>query len=144
MLFSDILIVPLALGRKVEFLTGEGPKLEPLVDAAGVAALRDNLDETVVAPVYETVRSVKRVLGSNTALIGFCGAPWTVQPMWLREKIHDQAPARRFAYPDTEKYQRLIDRLTEASIRYLVDKFKAGADVVQVFDTWAGVLPPSN
>src|SRR5262247_3952947 len=69
-LFSDILIVPLALGRKVEFLAGEGPKLEPLVDAAGLAALRDSLDESVVAPVYETVRLVKGRLGDNTALIG--------------------------------------------------------------------------
>lgn len=78
-LFSDILVVPLALGRKVEFLVGEGPKLEPLADGEGLAALRDNLDERVVAPVYETVRSVKALLGSKTTLIGFCGAPWTVE-----------------------------------------------------------------
>ena len=144
-LFSDILIVPLALGRKVEFLTGEGPKLEPLVDVAGVAALRDSLDETVVAPVYETVRSVKGQLGSHTALIGFCGAPWTVATyMVAGVGTSDQAPARRFAYHDTENFQRLIDRLTQASIGYLVGQLKAGADVVQVFDTWAGVLSPEQ
>src|SRR4051812_39084882 len=71
-LFSDILIVPLALGRKVEFLVGEGPKLEPLTDAAGVASLRENLDGNVVAPVYETVRRVRKALDNKTALIGFC------------------------------------------------------------------------
>ena len=114
-LFSDILIVPLALGRKVEFLTGEGPKLEPLADAAGLAALRDNLDERVVGPVYETVRLVRGMLGSKTALIGFCGAPWTVATyMVAGEGTSDQAPARRFAYYDAENFQRLIDRPGES------------------------------
>src|SRR5499427_1922271 len=97
-LFSDILIVPLALGRKVEFLVGEGPKLEPLVDAAGLTALRDSLDERIVAPVYETVRLVKGSLSNSTALIGFCGAPWTVATyMVAGEGTSDQASARQFA-----------------------------------------------
>lgn len=144
-LFSDILIVPLALGRKVEFLAGEGPKLEPLVDTSGLAALRDNLDEGVVAPVYDTVRLVKAQLGNNTALIGFCGAPWTVATyMVAGEGTSDQAPARRFAYHDAEGFQRLIDRLAQASIEYLIGQLKAGVDVVQVFDTWAGVLSPGQ
>jgi len=144
-LFSDILIVPLALGRKVEFLAGEGPKLEPLVDTAGLAALRDNLDEGVVAPVYDTVRLVKAQLGNNTALIGFCGAPWTVATyMVAGQGTSDQAPARRFAYHDAEGFQRLIDRLAQASIEYLIGQLKAGVDVVQVFDTWAGVLSPGQ
>ena len=144
-LFSDILIVPLALGRKVEFLAGEGPKLEPLVDTAGLAVLRDNLDEGVVAPVYDTVRLVKAQLGNNTALIGFCGAPWTVATyMVAGEGTSDQAPARRFAYHDAEGFQRLIDRLAQASIEYLIGQLKAGVDVVQVFDTWAGVLSPGQ
>jgi uroporphyrinogen decarboxylase len=144
-LFSDILIVPLALGRKVEFLAGEGPRLEPLVDAVGLAALRDNLDERVVAPVYDTVRLVKQRLGDSTALIGFCGAPWTVATyMVAGEGTSDQAPARRFAYHDAEAFQRLIDRLAQASIEYLIGQLKAGADVVQVFDTWAGVLSPEQ
>src|SRR5580765_6487828 len=76
-LFSDILVVPLALGRKVEFLAGEGPRLEPLVDAAGLAALRETADQDVLAPIYETVQRVKASLNERTALIGFCGAPWT-------------------------------------------------------------------
>jgi len=144
-LFSDILIVPLALGRKVEFLAGEGPKLEPLVDAAGLTALRDSLDERVVAPVYETVRLVKGRLSNSTALIGFCGAPWTVATyMVAGEGTSDQAPARQFAYRDPEDFQQLIDRLAQASIEYLSAQLKAGADVVQVFDTWAGVLSPEQ
>src|SRR5215813_1559203 len=116
-LFSDILIVPLALGRKVEFLSGEGPKLEPLVDAAGLTALRDSLDERIVAPVYETVRLVKGSLSNSTALIGFCGAPWTVATYVVAgEGTAEQASARQFAYRDPEDFQQLIDRLAQASI----------------------------
>ena len=143
-LFSDILVVPLALGRKVEFLSGEGPKLEPL-DAAGVAGLRETADQKVLAPVYETVRRVKALLGSNTALIGFCGAPWTVATyMVAGEATPDQAPARLFAYHDPNNFERLIDLLVSASIEYLVGQLKAGAEVIQIFDTWAGVLGPDQ
>jgi len=139
-LFSDILVVPLALGRKVEFLAGEGPKLDPL-DAAGMARLRETLDEKIVAPVYDTVRRVKALLGTDTALIGFCGAPWTVATyMVAGGATPDQAPARLFAYRDPVNFARLIDRLVDASIEYLVEQLRAGADVVQIFDTWAGVL----
>jgi uroporphyrinogen decarboxylase len=141
-LFSDILVVPLALGRKVEFLAGEGPKLEPLTDAAGLASLRDEVDERVVAPVYETVRRVRKALDDKTALIGFCGAPWTVATyMVAGEGTRDQAPARMLAYRQPELFGRLIDRLVEASIAYLSAQLEAGADCVQIFDTWAGVLP---
>jgi uroporphyrinogen decarboxylase len=143
-LFSDILVVPLALGRKVEFLVGEGPKLEP-IDAAGIAGLREALDERVVAPVYETVRRVRKALDDKTALIGFCGAPWTVATyMVAGEGTPDQAPARMFAYRQPELFARLIERLVQASIEYLVAQLKAGAECVQVFDTWAGVLPPEE
>jgi uroporphyrinogen decarboxylase len=141
-LFSDILVVPLALGRKVEFLAGEGPKLEPLTDAAGVAALRDSLDATVVAPVCETVRRVHQALDEKTTLIGFCGAPWTVATyMVAGHGTPDQAPARKLAYAEPELFQRLIERLTEASIDYLAGQLEAGVECVQIFDTWAGVLP---
>lgn len=140
-LFSDILVVPLALGRKVEFLTGEGPRLEPLTDVAALAGLREHADNDVLAPIYETVRQVKAVLDDKTALIGFCGAPWTVATyMVAGEATPDQAPARLFAYRDAENFSRLIDRLVEASIEYLVEQLQAGADCVQIFDTWAGVL----
>jgi len=144
-LFSDILVVPLALGRKVEFLAGEGPRLEPLVDAAGLAALRETADQDVLAPIYETVQRVKASLNERTALIGFCGAPWTVATyMVAGEATPDQAPARLFAYRDPDNFARLIERLVLTSIDYLVGQLKAGAEVVQIFDTWAGVLGPEQ
>jgi len=144
-LFSDILIVPLALGRKVEFLVGEGPKLEPLGDAASLATLRGFADENVLAPIYETVRRVKGALDQRTTLIGFCGAPWTVATyMVAGMATSDQAPARVFAYRDPETFEQLIDRLVEASINYLIGQLKAGAEVVQIFDTWSGVLGPEQ
>ena len=144
-LFSDILIVPLALGRKVEFLAGEGPKLEPLGDAAGLATLRESADEDVLAPVYETVRRVKGALDQRTTLIGFCGAPWTVATyMVAGMATSDQAPARVLAYRDPKAFEQLIDRLADASINYLVGQLKAGAEVVQIFDTWSGVLGPEQ
>jgi uroporphyrinogen decarboxylase len=144
-LFSDILVVPLALGRKVEFLAGEGPKLDPLTDAAALASLRESIDQSIVAPVYETVRRVRKALDDKTALIGFCGAPWTVATyMVAGEGTSDQAPARMFAYRDPDSFARLIERLVQASIDYLVGQLKAGAEVIQIFDTWAGVLSPSE
>lgn len=144
-LFSDILIVPLALGRKVEFLVGEGPKLEPLADAAAVAGLHDTIDGKILAPIYETVSRVKSALNDRTTLIGFCGAPWTVATyMVAGEATPDQAPARLFAYRDPAAFAVLIDRLVQGSIEYLVGQLKAGAEVVQIFDTWAGVLGPEQ
>jgi len=144
-LFSDILIVPLALGRKVEFVEGEGPKLDPLNDGCGIASLREALEGNVVARVYETVQRVREALDENTTLIGFCGAPWTVATyMVAGQGSPDQAPARLWAYREPEVFERLIKRLTQASIEYLVGQLKAGAECVQVFDTWAGVLPPEQ
>ncbi|HEY5216316.1 MAG TPA: uroporphyrinogen decarboxylase [Pseudolabrys sp.] len=144
-LFSDILVLPLALGRKVEFLVGEGPKLEPMVDAAALAGMRDSVDGKVLAPVYETVARVKAALDDKTTLIGFCGAPWTVATyMVAGEATPDQAPARLFAYRDPDNFARLIDCLVQGSIEYLVGQLKAGAEVVQIFDTWAGVLGPDQ
>src|SRR4029078_3377982 len=144
-LFSDILVVALALGRKVEFLSGEGPKLEPLSNADGLSATREDADQNVLDPIYETVRHVKVLLDEKTALIGFCGAPWTVSPYIVAgQATPDQAPARVFAPQDPENFSRLIDRLVDASIEYLVNQLQAGADCVQIFDTWAGVLGPEK
>jgi uroporphyrinogen decarboxylase len=144
-LFSDILVVPLALGRKVEFLAGEGPKLEPMLDAQSLSGMSERVDPEIVAPVYETVRRVKAQLDAKTTLIGFCGAPWTVATyMVAGEATGDQAPARLFAYRDPENFGRLIERLVHGSITYLVGQLRAGAEVVQIFDTWAGVLPPEQ
>lgn len=144
-LFSDILVVALALGRKVEFLAGEGPKLDPLGDAEALSGMREVADQDVLAPIYETVRQVKTLLDDKTALIGFCGAPWTVATYIVAgQATPDQAPARLFAHRDPENFSRLIDRLVDASIEYLVGQLQAGADCVQIFDTWAGVLGPEQ
>ncbi len=144
-LFSDILVVPHALGRSVTFEAGEGPRLEPLDDVAKLNALATQADERVFAPVYEALGAVKAALPPNVALLGFCGAPWTVATYMVAGRgTPDQAPARILAYREPEGFARMIDILTETSSRYLVAQLKAGADAVQIFDTWAGVLPPAE
>jgi uroporphyrinogen decarboxylase len=98
-----------------------------------------------LAPIYETVRRVKSALNDNTALIGFCGAPWTVATYIVAgEATPDQAPARLFAYREPQSFAIVIDRLVQASIAYLVGQLNAGAEAVQIFDTWAGVLGPDE
>jgi len=140
-LFSDILVVPLALGQQVTFEEGEGPRLD--TDALG--RLGERLDHDRLAPVYETVGLVKQSLPAGVALIGFCGAPWTVASyMVAGHGTPDQAPARIMAYSNPVGFGRLIDRLVEASIEYLVRQLEAGAEAVQIFDTWAGILPPAE
>ena len=141
-LFSDILVIPDALGQTVSFETGEGPRLPPIADAADVYALREVPDMDRLAPVLETVGRLKQDLPRNTPLIGFCGAPWTVASYMIAGKgTPDQAPARLFAYRYPDLCQRLVDRLVAASITYLRAQVDAGADAIQIFDTWAGVLP---
>jgi len=144
-LFSDILVVPHALGRSVSFEAGEGPRLDPLDDAAKLNALAATADEKVFAPVYEAVRRVKRELSANLALLGFCGAPWTVATYMIAGRgTPDQAPARLMAYREPRAFGRMIEILVTVSSRYLVEQLRAGADAVQIFDTWAGVLPPAE
>jgi uroporphyrinogen decarboxylase len=144
-LFSDILVVPHALGRSVTLEAGEGPRLEPLDDTAKLNALAGTADESVFAPVYEAVRRVKPALPAHVALLGFCGAPWTVATYMIAGRgTPDQAPARLMAYREPEAFARMIDILVAVSSRYLVEQLRAGADAVQIFDTWAGVLPPSE
>ena len=139
-LFSDILVVPDALGQKVWFVAGEGPKLEPL-DQNDFGGLDIGKITTHLAPVFETVSRVRAGLDENRALIGFCGAPWTVATyMVAGEGTKEQAPARRWAYQDRQSFSRLIDLLTEASIVYLKGQIEAGIDVIQIFDSWAGSL----
>jgi uroporphyrinogen decarboxylase len=143
-LFSDILVVPYALGRRVTFEVGEGPRLEPL-DAKQIAVLPEAADQDALSPVYETIRLVKRELPPAVALLGFCGAPWTVATYMIAGRgTPDQAPARLFAYREPEAFARLIDVLVSASVEYLVRQLQAGADAVQLFDTWSGVLPPAE
>ena len=144
-LFSDILVVPHALGRRVTFEAGEGPRLDPIEDGQAIAAMRRDIDQAVLAPIYETIARVKAALDSDIGLLGFCGAPWTVATYMIAGRgTPDQAPARLFAYRHPEDFARLIDVLTEASVAYLVRQFQAGVDAVQLFDTWAGVLPPAE
>ena len=142
-IFSDILVIPYALGRSVRFEAGEGPRLDPLDTPEKIATLAPQADFTKLEPVFEALRRVKRGLDTKTALIGFCGAPWTVATyMVAGQGTPDQAPARMLAYRHPEAFEKIIDALVDNSIQYLVGQLKAGADALQIFDTWAGVLPP--
>lgn len=142
-IFSDILVVPYALGRSVRFEVGEGPRLDPLDTPEKIATLAPDLDLSRLQPVFEALRRVRGELPHATALIGFCGAPWTVATyMVAGQGTPDQAPARLLAYRHPEAFGRIIDALVEASIAYLIKQLEAGADALQIFDTWAGVLPP--
>jgi uroporphyrinogen decarboxylase len=126
-LFSDILVVPYALGRRVSFVEGEGPRLDPLSEPSAVDELRASLDHGLLEPVYETIGRVKSALPPNVTLLGFCGAPWTLATYLIAGGGSvDQLPARRFAYQFPQSFGRLIDVLVEASTAYLVRQFAAG------------------
>jgi uroporphyrinogen decarboxylase len=140
-LFSDILVVPLALGQPVTFEAGDGPRL----DTDALDHLREHVDHAKLEPIYETIGRVKGALPAEVALLGFCGAPWTVATYMVAGRgTSDQAPARNYAYENPQEFGRLIDRLVEASTEYLVRQLRAGVDAVQIFDTWAGTLPPAE
>ncbi|MDA9444726.1 uroporphyrinogen decarboxylase [Bradyrhizobium sp. CCBAU 51745] len=144
-IFSDILVIPHALGRAVRFEVGEGPRLEPLDDPAKVGTLAAQADFGKLAPVFEALRIVRGALDPRVALIGFCGAPWTVATyMVAGHGTPDQAPARMMAYRHPEAFAKIIDVLVESSIHYLLAQLDAGANALQIFDTWAGVLPPAE
>ena len=139
--FSDILVVPYALGQKVEFVEGEGPKLEPITDWDGLKRLKPDRLAEIAAPVYDTVERVVGALPQNIPLIGFCGAPWTVAAYMVEGGgSKDQAAARTLAYRQPELFQGLINLLVESSVRYLEGQVKAGARVLQIFDSWSGSL----
>ena len=141
-LFSDILVVPDALGQPLRFAEGEGPLLEPITDVKNLSRLRASATRPKFQRVAETVQRLRQDLPSEIALIGFCGAPWTVATYMVEGKgSKDQAAARLWAYRDREGFQKLIDLLVEVSVDYLDLQVKAGADVLQIFDTWAGSLP---
>lgn len=144
-IFSDILVIPYALGRSVRFEIGEGPRLEPLDDPAKVATLAAHADFGKLEPVFEALKIVRAALDPKMALIGFCGAPWTVATyMVAGHGTPDQAPARMMAYRHPEAFTKIIDALVESSIDYLLAQLAAGANALQIFDTWAGVLPPAE
>jgi uroporphyrinogen decarboxylase len=142
-LFSDILIVPYAMGQELEFLAGEGPRLSPrLVDHAlgALQAVPKRL-----APIYETVRLVRAGLGAGRTLLGFAGSPWTVATyMVAGEGSRDQHETRALAYRDPSAFQAIIDAITGVTVDYLLGQIAAGAEAVQLFDSWAGSLAPAE
>ncbi|WP_182915218.1 uroporphyrinogen decarboxylase [Rhodopseudomonas palustris] len=142
-IFSDILVVPYALGRSVRFEAGEGPRLDPLNSPDLVGTLNGAIDLTKLEPVFEALRIVRSELPKETTLIGFCGSPFTVATyMVAGHGTPDQAPARLMAYQHPGAFAKIIDVLVESSIAYLLKQLEAGADVLQLFDTWGGILPP--
>jgi uroporphyrinogen decarboxylase len=132
-LFSDILVIPHALGQAVRFAEGEGPRLDPIPDASGLGRLRDEPDGSVLAPIYETVKRVRAALPDNVPLIGFCGAPWTVATYMVAGRgTPDQAPAKEFASGDPKGFGILVDRLVEASADYLIKQLEASSCLMSV------------
>ena len=142
-LFSDILIVPYAMGQDLEFLAGEGPRLSPrLVDHAleGLQAVPERLQ-----PIYRTVGLVREQIGPETTLLGFAGGPWTVATyMVAGEGSRDQHLARAMAYRDPAAFQAIVDAIVAVTIEYLSGQIAAGAEAVQLFDSWAGSLAPDQ
>jgi uroporphyrinogen decarboxylase len=130
------------LGQSVQFTIGEGPRLDPINDRRGMKRLTSSLDQELLAPVYQTISTVRQSLPESVTLLGFCGAPWTVASYMIAGRgSSEQDLARLFAYRDPIAFAELIDKLVDASASYLVGQLHAGADAVQIFDTWAGVLP---
>ncbi|NVD44462.1 uroporphyrinogen decarboxylase [Qipengyuania atrilutea] len=142
-LFSDILIVPYAMGQDLAFLAGEGPKLSPtLVDHAleGLEAVPERL-----TPIYDTVARVRSLLSPDTTLLGFAGSPWTVATYMIAgEGSRDQHDARAMAYRDPAAVQAICDAVGNVTIEYLSGQIEAGAEAVQLFDSWAGSLAPDE
>lgn len=143
-LFSDILVVPHALGRDLGFEEGRGPRMTPIgVDEIG--RLNRETFHVNLAAVYETVRRLRAELPVETTLIGFCGAPWTVATYMIAgHGTPDQAPARLFGYRHPEALDTLLSTLADCSAEYLVRQIEAGADAVQIFDSWSGVLDEAS
>ena len=142
-LFSDILIVPYAMGQDLEFLVGEGPRLSPrLVDTA-LASLQAVPQR--LSPIYETVKLVKAALPADKTMLGFAGSPWTVATyMVAGEGSRDQHDTRAMAYRDPIAFQEIISAITAVTIDYLIGQIVAGAEAVQLFDSWAGSLAPAE
>lgn len=142
-LFSDILIVPYAMGQDLEFLAGEGPQLSPRLVDASIDALHAIPER--LRPIYETVRLVKAALPADKTLLGFAGSPWTVATyMVAGEGSRDQHATRELAYRDPAAFQAIIDAIVAVTVDYLIGQVEAGAQAVQLFDSWAGSLAPAE
>lgn len=139
-LFSDILVIPDAIGRNVRFEEGSGPQLDPIAVSDVPNLLKTELDGRLDA-VYETVRRLRAELPVETTLLGFCGAPWTIATYMIAgHGTPDQAPARLFAYQHPAAFGSLLEHIADLSADYLIKQIDSGADAVQIFDSWAGVL----
>jgi len=141
-LFADILLIPDALGADLWFVTGEGPRLSTITRPDGLKPLKGKDDiHDHLAPVYETVKILSQELPKETTLIGFAGAPWTVATYMIAGRgTPDQAPAHKLRQEDPATFDTLINLLTDATIEYLSKQVEAGAEVVKIFDSWAGSL----
>lgn len=137
--FSDILVVPHALGQDLRFAEGEGPRLAPVRDVQALQNLGREKFDTLLAPVYETLSRVRGELAADKALIGFAGAPWTVACYMVEGRGGDFSHARRIAAEQPEFFQQLIDIVTDATAAYLLRQIAAGAECLQIFDSWAGL-----
>lgn len=138
--FSDILVVPHALGRDLRFEEGRGPLMTP-IEPGDISKLNGDAFHANLSPVYETIRRLRKELPDSTTLIGFCGAPWTLATYMIAgHGTPDQAPARLFSYRHPQLMDRMLKALADYSADYLIRQIEAGADVVQIFDSWSGVL----
>ena len=135
-IFSDILVIPDALGQDVRFEVGEGPRLAAIETPDQLKGLASTLDLDHLAPVYKAIAGVRASLAPDVALIGFCGAPWTLATYMIAGRgTPDQAPARLFAYRHPQAFSQLIDKLVDAAVVHLSAQIEAGADAVQIFDS---------
>jgi uroporphyrinogen decarboxylase len=142
-LFSDILIIPYAMGQKLWFEVGEGPRLAPRLAVDSLDSLIP--DHSRLEPIYDTVRKVRAVLPPQTTLLGFAGSPWTIATYMVNgQGSKDQSETRRMAYMEPQRFAELIDAITDITIEYLSGQIIAGADAVQLFDSWAGSLSPAQ
>ncbi|MDG1996562.1 MAG: uroporphyrinogen decarboxylase family protein, partial [Emcibacteraceae bacterium] len=141
-LFSDILVIPHALGQDLAFKVGEGPILTPVDNLEKLEALSLDRLHDHLSPVYQTVSNLSKALPDHVALIGFAGAPWTVATYMVNGKgSKDQAETRLMAYKDRETFTKLIDMLVTSTSEYLIAQVDHGAEALQIFDSWSGTLP---
>ena len=141
-LFADILLVPHALGQDVRFVEGEGPRLEPILDRTALAKLSNTRSAERLLPVMKTIKGVRAALPEKVALIGFAGAPWTVATYMIEgQGGTDYERSRQMAWCEPELFNALLDRITLATIDYLLAQVEAGAEALQLFDSWAGAVP---
>jgi uroporphyrinogen decarboxylase len=142
-LFSDILIIPYAMGQKLWFEVGEGPRLSPRLAQDSLANLIPDL--SLLEPIYDTVRKVAATIPPNVTLLGFAGSPWTIATYMVNgQGSKDQMETRRMAYLESVRFAELIDAIVKITVQYLSGQIKAGADAVQLFDSWAGSLSPAQ